>query len=186
MKNLYTLIFLTLFSYNLFSQKFSINAEKSNIKWTGTELTTKTHFGSLKFLDGNVLISNDQVMGEITVDMESLRNEDLSGEWKAKLEGHLRSDDFFSIDKHKTSSIKIISSNKLSDNKYSIEGILTIKEISHPINFELNIDGRRLFTNLSFDRSKYDVRFRSGSFFENLGDKLILDEIELEVLLILE
>ena len=60
---------------------------------------------------------------------------------------------------------------------------MTIKEISHPITFDVEVDGNLINANLTFDRSLYDVRFRSGSFFENLGDKLIVDDIDLEVTL---
>ena len=115
--------------------------------------------------------------------MESLLVEDLQGEWGKKLEGHLKSPDFFSVVKFKESSLKTVSSIKISDNNFKVDGILTIKDISHPITFDLSINENILSANLVFDRSKYDVRFRSGSFFENLGDKLILDDIELEVIL---
>ena len=115
--------------------------------------------------------------------METLVVEDLQGEWGKKLEGHLKSDDFFSVDKFKESSIKTTSSIKKSDNTYEVQGVLTIKDISHPITFDVEVDGNTLNANLTFDRSLYDVRFRSGSFFENLGDKLIVDDIDLEVTL---
>ena len=64
---------------------------------------------------------------------------------------------------------------------FDVDGVLTIKGISHPISFVLSVDENIATSKLTFDRSKYDVRFRSGTFFENLGDKLILDDIELEV-----
>ena len=115
--------------------------------------------------------------------MESLLVEDLQGEWADKLAGHLRSDDFFSVDKFSTSTLKATGSKKTSDNTYQVEGVLTIKGISHPISFQADVKDDLLTSSLTFDRSLYDVRFRSGSFFENLGDKLILDDIELEVTL---
>ena len=62
-----------------------------------------------------------------------------------------------------------------------VNGMLTIKNISHPIKFNLDVQSNNATTKLAFDRSKYDVKFRSGNFFENLGDKLILDDIDLEV-----
>ena len=67
----------------------------------------------------------------------------------------------------------------LDEKSFEINGDLTIKGITHPISFVLEPVGSKSYVaDLSFDRSKYDVRFRSGSFFENLGDKLILDDIE--------
>ena len=180
MKQFYLIIIQLLITTSLFSQMKPINTETSKIKWKGREISTKTHYGSLKFIDGKISISNNEVKGQVRVDMESLKVEDLTGGFKNKLEGHLKSDDFFSVDKHKISMLKVISSKKMGDN-YLIDAILTIKEISHPLSFELSIDDNKATANLSFDRSKYNVRFRSGSFFENLGDKLILDDIDLEV-----
>jgi|TARA_B110000438_G_scaffold232054_2_gene227619 polyisoprenoid-binding protein YceI len=185
MKN-FILIFSLFFFNNIsFSQERSVDIENSYVKWIGKEITTKTHFGKLILSGGNILINNDQVTGEVKVNMESLLVEDLKGEWAKKLEGHLKSQDFFYVDNYKESSLKAISSSKSSENSYKVNGLLTIKDITHPITFDLSVNGETLTTKLVFDRSKYNVRFRSGSFFENLGDKLILDDIELEVKLLL-
>ena len=77
------------------------------------------------------------------------------------------------------SSIVISSSSKIP-NGLSVSGILTIKGTSHPIDFEMLIDGSSWVSSLTFDRSKYNVKYGSGSFFKALGDKLILDTIKLE------
>jgi len=180
MKKLYFIIIQLLVSFTLFAQIKLINTETSNIKWTGREITTKIHYGSLKFLDGNISISENEVKGEVIVNMESLNVEDLTGGSKQRLEGHLKSDDFFSVDKHKTAKLEIVSSEKQGD-IFMINGILTIKDISHPIKFNLDTQNNKATAKLAFDRSKYNVKFRSGNFFENLGDKLILDDIDLEV-----
>ncbi len=179
MKNLFIIFFL-LINFELFSQNYGIDLERSKIKWTGKEITTSSHYGTLKFVDGEINIKQEAVTGKVIVDMESLSVDDLTGGSKARLEGHLRSDDFFSVGSHKSSTIEVKSSKKNGDN-FDVDGVLTIKGISHPISFILNIDDKVAKSKLTFDRSKYDVRFRSGSFFENLGDKLILDDIELEV-----
>ena len=156
MKNLLIISFL-LINLELFSQEYGIDLEKSKIKWTGKEITTSSHYGTLKFVEGEIKFQPEAVTGKVVVDMESLSVDDLTGGSKARLEGHLRSDDF------------------------DVDGVLTIKGISHPISFVISVDNKVATSKLTFDRSKYDVRFRSGTFFENLGDKLILDDIELEV-----
>ena len=72
----------------------------------------------------------------------------------------------------------------IDGNSQILDGELTIKGITHPINFSITLNSENNATAmLVFDRSKYDVRFRSGSFFDELGDKLILDNIKLEVAL---
>ena len=195
-KILYLFVAITTFACNTTTKKdekkndvavqdtsLSFNLENSNIKWIGTELTSKTHYGSLKLTQANLVIVDSKITsGEFTVDMTSLNVEDLEGEWKERLEGHLSSDDFFSIEKFQTASLKVLNSNSLENGSFNVNGELTIKDITHPIKFTITKnDDNNYNANLTFDRSKYDVKFRSGTFFENLGDKLILDDIDLEV-----
>ena len=116
--------------------------------------------------------------GNFTVDMTSLLVEDLTGSSKERLEGHLKSDDFFSVNKHEKAYLSIENS-KVIDSGFLVNGSLTIKDIIHPIEFRLLRAPGGFVANLVFDRSKYNIRYNSGSFFENLGDKLILDDIKL-------
>ena len=102
---------------------------------------------------------------------------------KKKLEGHLKSDDFFSVSSHNKAKLTISSSVKIKANTYLAEGDLTIKNILHPVQFTIQKENTFWIANLVFDRNKYNVQFRSGNFFENLGDKLILDSINLDTTL---
>ena len=184
--SLFTILFLVSFFIN--AQNLRLKTDKSTLKWTGKQITTKTHFGSLKFKSGNITFENGIISsGKFLVDMTSLLVEDLQGNYKQKLEGHLKSDDFFSVEKFNESSLTILSSSK-NDSGLDVNGSLTIKGITLPIKFKLEDLGMdqeevRWKGVLTFDRSKYNVRFRSESFFQNLGDKLILDEIRIETLL---
>jgi polyisoprenoid-binding protein YceI len=118
--------------------------------------------------------------------MTSLSVDDLEGRGKKSLEGHLNSDDFFSVESFPTSSLRIDSGTKTGPNSYDVLGTLTIKGISQEVNFSLNLgENNSAGAKLTFDRSKFNVRYGSGSFFENLGDRLILDDIDLEVSLLL-
>ena len=151
----------------------------------GKEITTKIHFGSLKLTSAEINFLGDKITGaSFQVDMTSLTVDDLTGRGKASLEGHLKSDDFFSVEKFNNSSLIVTDSEKNNDGYYVLKGDLSIKGYTHPVEFTLEKISNGFLSKLTFDRSKYDVRFRSGSFFQNLGDKLILDEIELEVTLI--
>lgn len=168
-----------------FTQAQSLTADtaQSNIRWYGEELTGKTHFGDLKFKSGQIEVQDGVITsGTFVVDMSSLSVEDLSGGGKARLEGHLKSDDFFSVDKHSQATLKITQKAKVEGDVQNLNGELTIKDIQHPIDFTMTLGANNsAVAQLTFDRSKYNVRFRSGSFFENLGDKLILDDIKMEV-----
>ncbi len=165
------------------AQSLTANLEQSNIRWYGEELTGKTHFGNLSFKDGHIEVQDGIITsGSFVVNMTSLSVEDLSGGGKVRLEGHLKSDDFFSVEKHPKATLKINQKAKVENGVQTLSGELTIKGIKHPVEFTISLgDNKTALAELTFDRSKYNVRFRSGSFFENLGDKLILDDIRMEV-----
>jgi polyisoprenoid-binding protein YceI len=178
-----TILIYTTLSIN--AQEKSLNIESSVIRWYGEEITGKQHYGDLKFSSGNIQINNKVVSsGNFIVNMNSLTVEDLSGGGKKRLEGHLRSSAFFGVSDHPQASLNISSMVDIDGDSQILDGELTIKGIKHPINFSITLNSENNATAmLVFDRSKYDVRFRSGSFFDELGDKLILDNIELEVAL---
>ena len=179
------IIITLLISSFSFSQKLTLDTSISSLKWTGKELSTKEHYGTLMFKSGNLTLKNDQPLGgKFVVDMTSLKNLDLPEDYRARLEGHLKSDDFFSVSKFPEAYLEMESATKISEKNFDIKGSLTIKEIKHPITFTLLNNDDNWEANLVFDRSKYDVRFRSGSFFENLGDKLIYDDIVVETKLV--
>ena len=194
MNKLILISFLFLISNSAYSQTSSIpiDINKSNVKWYGDEITGKQHYGSLKFKEGNIVltgtgkVSDKIISGNFIVDMTSLNVEDLTGRGKNSLEGHLKSDDFFSVSKFNYAYLKILKSNDPVNGVQIISGDLTIKDISHPITFTMELNGKIAKSNLVFDRTKYDVKFRSGNFFQNLGDKLIYDDIKLEVSLVFE
>ena len=168
-----------------YGQNLTLDINKSQLKWKGKEITTKEHYGSLVFKSGYLTLKNNKpYSGKFIVDMTSLKNEDLPEDYRGRLEGHLKSDDFFSIDKFPESTLEIKSSSKIDKSEFEVKGELTIKGIKHPISFTMKKNNDEWKSNLIFDRSKYDVRFRSGTFFENLGDQLIYDDIVIETSLI--
>jgi polyisoprenoid-binding protein YceI len=183
-------LFILLLNFSLLSltaqeTTMTIDTQSSSLNWIGKKITNSQHNGSLKFISGDLTMCTDKntsntsiCKGNFIVDMTTLLVEDLTGSSKQKLEGHLKSDDFFSVDKHQKAFL-LIKSSKIIESGFSVKGLLTIKNISHPIEFELNRSIGGFTANMIFDRSKYDVKYNSGSFFENLGDRLILDDIEL-------
>ena len=198
MKKLITLLmFVSLVSCNMNSNKtaetndaamtavdatYNIKQDQSSLVWTGREVSTSSHYGTINFTSGQFEIADGLIsQGEFLVDMTSITVQDLTGGSKERLEGHLRSDDFFSVESFPTAHLYISSSEVISNGKWMVNGFLTIKDISHPVLFEMVNTEDGWNANLVFDRSKYNVKFRSGTFFENLGDKLIYDDIELKI-----
>lgn len=161
---------------------YNIVQDESTLVWTGREVSTSSHYGTINFTSGQFEIADGLIsQGEFLVDMTSINVQDLTGGSKERLEGHLRSDDFFSVESFPTAHLYISSSEVISNGKWMVNGFLTIKDISHPVLFEMANTEDGWNANLVFDRSKYNVKFRSGTFFENLGDKLIYDDIELKI-----
>jgi len=162
--------------------KKDINISESTVNWKGKKITG-SHTGTINFKSGFITMEGESITGgEFVIDMTSINVTDLEGETKGKLEGHLTSDDFFGTANHPTSTLTI-NSAKLQDGVYKVKGDMTIKDSTNPIEFDLKMDGDTANTSLKIDRTKYGVRYGSGSFFDNLGDNTISDDFELDVTL---
>ena len=156
-----------------------VKKENSMVTWKGYKVTG-SHEGTIEMKSGHLTFDNGQLTGgEFVIDMTSIVNTDLSGEYKEKLEGHLRSDDFFSVEKHPTAEMVIRKVKSSAKNAYEVTGDLTIKGITNPITFDLSVYGSKATANLKVDRTKYDIKYGSASFFDDLADKAIYDEFEL-------
>jgi polyisoprenoid-binding protein YceI len=175
-------VIVSLLSFtNVNAQEKKIEVKDSNIEWEG-EKVTGSHEGTIELKDGYFTMENGELKGgEFVMDMTSITVTDLEGEDKGKLEGHLKSDDFFGVNNHPTAKLVITSVAKKSNGTYGVVADLTIKEKTNSITFDLDMDNNSASTELTIDRSKYDVRYGSGSFFDNLGDKTIYDNFELDV-----
>lgn len=175
-------VIVSLLSFtNVNAQENKVEVKDSNIEWEG-EKVTGSHEGTIELEDGYFTMENGELKGgEFVMDMTSITVTDLEGEDKGKLEGHLKSDDFFGVNNHPTAKLVITSVAKKSNGTYGVVADLTIKEKTNSITFDLDMDDNSASTELTIDRSKYDVRYGSGSFFDNLGDKTIYDNFELDV-----
>ena len=172
---------------------YSVINDSSELVWVGKELSTKSHIGTINLKNGLIEVkNNNEITGEIKIDMTTINVTDLQGRAKKSLEGHLNNEDFFNVQKYPESSFVFKSepNSDQSSNKIRFEGILTIKGISNPLSFDAIIQEisplLKANASLSFDRSKYNVRYRSGTFFDDLGDKLILDDIDINMSLVLK
>ena len=174
-----------IFSLFAFTQT-NFDLEKSKVKWTGKKITNASHWGHINFTQADITFDGNVILGgNFIVDMTSISVDDISGGGKKRLENHLKDDDFFSVNKFSNAKLEILGKYEMIDNKYVVDANLTIKGITNPVKFEMtSIDDGSYKAIMVFDRTKYDVKYSSGSFFENLGDRLILDNVELEVTLV--
>ena len=158
-----------------------VKTAESTVTWKGYKVTG-SHTGTINLQSGSLSFDNDKLTGgEFVVDMTSLISTDLEGEYKGKLEGHLKSDDFFGVESHPTSKLVFTNVTATGKNSYEVTGDLTIKGITKAVTFDVSIYGSKATATMKVDRSEYDVRYGSGSFFDNLGDKTIYDEFDLVV-----
>ena len=172
-----------------FAQSFQVNKDESSIKWTGKKVTG-SHHGTIAIKSGNLEVKNHQLAGgNLVVDMTSIKDLDLTDpEWNKKLIGHLSSDDFFGVEKYPVSRLVIKKVEPKGDSLYHISGDLTIKGITQPVEFDSNISisGNKLEASgtVPVDRTKYGIKYGSGSFFSNLGDRMIDDIFTLDFSLV--
>lgn len=169
--------------------KHVVDAAKSTVNWKGEKVTGE-HVGYIHIKSGDLEIKDGQLIGgAFVIDMASLESTDLTGEYKGKLEGHLKSDDFFGVATYPLATLNITNVKATNKNgNYEVTADLTIKDITKPITFTttlINTDGLIYAnSNIIIDRSEYDVKYGSGSFFDNLGDKTIYDDFTLTVNLV--
>lgn len=191
MKTIVTLFFVALVASTSFAQKgkFKADINSSKVEWRG-EKVTGYHDGDIKIKSADIEFKDGLIIsGKVVIDMTTINCTDLSGGSKSKLEGHLKSDDFFSVDKFNEAVLEITSSSK-QGNELKVRGNLTIKGTTKPIEFKATIseDGKTIIAkgNMTIDRTDYNVRYGSASFFDSLGDKAIYDNFELNFTLILK
>lgn len=182
-----TVIFLFCSILTNAQTRFNTQSEGSMVHWKGFKPTGE-HYGVVHVKNGYFTVEDKKITGgEFEIDMNSITVLDIPSDEKSnpKLVRHLKSDDFFAVKKHPIATFKIISTSAKGD-KTIFKGNLTIKGISHEVSFIGSIeykDEKMLVKSDPFkiDRSKWDIKFKSKSFFENLGDKFIYDDIELSV-----
>lgn len=184
-KNKVTKLTLALFvafttvSFTTENDKKTVKTDQSTVVWEGRKVGG-SHAGTVKLKEGTLEFKNDKLVGgSFVVDMTTIVCTDKEG-GLPRLEGHLKSDDFFGVENHPTAKLTFTKVKK-SKEGYAVTGNLTIKGKTNPINFTLNVNGNTASTNLKVDRSKYDIKYKSKSFFSDLGDKFIYDDFDLKV-----
>lgn len=158
-----------------------VSITKSSVTWKGYKVTG-SHTGTIALKSGSLSFEDSKLVGgTFVMDMNSIACTDLEGVYKEKLEGHLKSDDFFGVKNNPTA--RLVFTNVTAGDKgvYAIKGDLTIKGKTNNVLFDLTVNEHNATTALKINRAKYDVKYGSTSFFEGLKDKAIYDEFDLQV-----
>jgi polyisoprenoid-binding protein YceI len=161
--------------------KLTADPASTKLEWKGEKVLGQ-HSGTINLKSGWVTLENNQITGgEFIIDMPSIED----SEDNQKLEGHLKSDDFFGVQKFPESKLVLTGSTPFDKGTGTVTGTLTIKDVTNPLEFKASMqkkeNGTYFYSRITVDRAKYNIRYGSGSFFENLGDKTIYDEFELKV-----
>ncbi len=171
-------------------KKYLADKDKSNFEWLGEKVVGE-HKGTIKLNYGEVVLEDNTLSkGIFNINMQSIKNTDITDpDTRSKLVGHLRSEDFFNVNEYPESKLVITNKPDFSSGSAWVKGNLTIKGKTHPIEFRATKNtvegGIKFYANITVDRTLYDVRFGSGKFFDNLGDKTIYDEFKLKVNLLM-
>lgn len=168
--------------------RFNIQPESSSVNWTGKKVLG-LHTGTIFLQSGFLDFDQDQLIGgELTMDMTRITVTDMK-EQKLHYEflHHLQSADFFAVDQYKTAKLTITKCVKTGD-RHTVYGDLAIKGITNPISFNTSIeiltDFLHAMGELKVDRTVYGIKYGSGKFSSNLGNKLIYDEFVIQFKLI--
>jgi polyisoprenoid-binding protein YceI len=169
------------------AQTFTVDAAKSTLNWKAEKITG-FHEGTLNLKTGSFKVENGKITsGSFIVDMNTITCTDLTdAEYNGKLVGHLKSPDFFDVEKFKEAVFTLTKPVDVSKSVTEVHGNLTIKGISKPITFKANIlknDNAFIFNanSIVVDRTVYNIKYGSGSFFSDLGDKAIYDEFTIKL-----
>lgn len=172
----------------------TVSVADSKVNWIGKKVTGQ-HNGTIKVLKGEVLVDNGKVTGgTVEIDMKTIVDEDLKDEeYNKKLVTHLSSADFFDVEKFPTSKLELTKVDILNDASKpnvnsNVTGNLTMKDVTKSITFpaEIKIENGVLTVKADFDidRTDWNIKYGSGKFFENLGDKMINDKFNLNLTII--
>lgn len=176
------LIALVITGNVIYAQSVEVNVYDSTIEWHGKKIGGK-HDGFIQFKSGSFELDGDQIVsGRFVVDMTSITNTDLKDEGRnQRLVGHLKSDDFFGVETYPTAIFEVDQGSKFSSGTATLSGNITIKDKTERISFEVVKTGDAYTAEVEIDRSKFDVRYGSKSFFNNLGDNAIDDIFTLHI-----
>ena len=177
------------FSVTLNATEYVVDKAASKVKWEAKKVTGQ-HTGTITFANGSIVGTGNIISdGTFVIDMKTIADEDITDAgMKAKLMGHLASDDFFSIEKFPESKMVIKKVTPVAGDEFKFLADLTIKGITNPVEFnaKITVAGDKLNADgiITVNRTLFGIKYGSGSFFQGLGDKMIYDNFTLAFIVV--
>jgi polyisoprenoid-binding protein YceI len=192
MKKHSILTLLLLISFSMVNAEtivYNVDTNNSSISWKGNRTVGGGHEGTINIAEGSLIFQNGVFSGgSFIIDMNTISSTDLTGGRKDRLDGHLKNEDFFDVEKFPTSRLVITKVEQIGAGRFRVTGDITIKSTTLSVQFPATVGevaGRMVASGaFSFNRADFDVRYGSGKFFDNLGDRAISDEIPLTINLV--
>ncbi len=173
------LFFASSFGVLTDGEKTEKTVTNSKVVWKGYKVLG-SHEGTIDISSGSLTFDDEQLVGgKFSIDMTSINCTDLEGDYKGQLEGHLKSGDFFDVEKFPTATLNITKAKKSGKNAYNIKADLTIKDVTKEVSFTASVYGSKATANIKIDRTDFNVKYGSASFVKGLKDKAIYDEFDL-------
>ena len=173
------LAFTTLSFTAIGPEKKAIKTASSSVEWKAYKVTG-SHYGNINIKSGNLVFDGEALTGgEFVMDMTTIIATDLTGGSKNKLEKHLKSDDFFAVEKHSTAKLVFTNVKSTGKNSYEVAGDITIKGITDKVTLAVSVYGSKANATLKVDRTKFDIKYGSGSYFDDLKNKTIYDDFDI-------
>lgn len=196
MKKIFTSTFMALgllafdaHSDNHSNAPHTVDTKASVVKWTG-KAATKSHWGHVNIKSADIQLDDGKPKSaKFVIDLNTIKTKDIGPEQGSdKLDAHLKNADFFDVEKYPTASFESTKIESTGEGAYKVTGNLKIKDKTHVQVINVKRDGAKVVGSFTFDRSKFDVQYNSKSFFslEKLGDKLIHDDIQMDIELALK
>lgn len=164
-------------------ETYKVDTELSSIDWIGRKVTGK-HNGKINISSGEVLVKENDIQGgSFTMDMNSIISD------SEKLTSYLKTEDFFSVEKNSTSKFIITKVSSIGNQRINVSGELTIKGYTELISFPATVKKKgnslvAIANNVMINRAKFNIRYGSKSFFNDIANKAIDDEFELAINLV--
>jgi polyisoprenoid-binding protein YceI len=174
------------YSIPLGSEKYVIDTKESVLTWEGSMVfaNTEEHKGYVYISTGELLIEKSQLVGGmVEINMNSIEYKDKTH--KNSPIKHLKSPDFFNVEKFPISTFVITEVATVSGENIEVTGNLNIKGITQAITFPAKIEVRngvaKANGKVTIDRTQWGIRYKSGTFYDNLADEAVSDDVEFEM-----